>query len=432
MAERGPVLRRRTIVAGLACLASASILSTAAPAAAATPASWREGEHGSGPPAPDVVAAPSARLHGAGPRWADLEPDDQWARPAIDHVARVNDWMRDRKPNRDGTLRFSPDAFETRRLWARALVRAFARDEEPDPGIRFPDLETTSRFWRSAAIAVEHRWLTRARDGRFLPNEPVSARVVNRSLVTALGMRATAAAIDRLSTTDGRRFRTPKMFGYNLLALRLGLRFNNRVDESQDVVPGEPLRRKQAAWSLYRATTLDHWEVPNLQEQYAGIQLPRMSPKRRSIVAWGIRYVGYPYIWGGEWGFDGSEPPAFGSQPGPGFDCSGLSWWALRRDEGPWQISPPRPYRGWSLPQRTSAQMAAATTDRLRYRELKPGDLMFYDGDGDRTVDHVDVYVGRGWALDSSSSVGGVTLMWVESGWYRDHFVHGRRVLRRA
>jgi hypothetical protein len=26
--------------------------------------------------------------------------------------------------------------------------------------------------------------------------------------------------------------------------------------------------------------------------------------------------------------------------------------------------------------------------------------------------------------------VGGVTLMWVKSGWYRDHFVHGRRILR--
>jgi cell wall-associated NlpC family hydrolase len=432
MAVRGSGLRRRLISVALACLASAPLTSVSSAAAASTPPAWRAGEHGSGMPALSPVATTAARTPNARAPWADLEPDDRWARPAIDHVARRNDWMADRRPNRDGSLRFAPDAFETRRFWARALVRAFARDEEPDPSIRFPDLDRSSRFWRAAAIAVKHRWLTPARGGRFLPSEPVTARVVNRSLVTVLGMRRTAVAIDRLSITDGRRFRTPKMFGYNLLALRLGLRFNNKVDESQDVVPGEPLRRKQAAWSLYRAATLDSWVVPYLKDQYAGIRLPRMSPKRRSIVAWGIRYVGYPYIWGGEWGFDGPVPSAFGSQPGPGFDCSGLSWWALRRDEGPWQISPPRPYRGWSLPQRTSAQMAATTTDRLRYSELKPGDLMFYDGNGDRTVDHVDVYVGRGWALDSSSSVGGVTLMWVESGWYRDHFVHGRRVLGRT
>ena len=59
-----------------------------------------------------------------------------------------------------------------------------------------------------------------------------------------------------------------------------------------------------------------------------------MGPNRRSIVDWGVRYVGYPYIWGGEWGFDGPSRRRSGSQPGPGFDCSGLSWWALRRDDG--------------------------------------------------------------------------------------------------
>jgi cell wall-associated NlpC family hydrolase len=69
------------------------------------------------------------------------------------------------------------------------------------------------------------------------------------------------------------------------------------------------------------------------------------------------------------------------------------------------------------------------TTERRRYADLRPGDRMFYDGVRDGTVDHVVVYVGNGWSLDSSSSVGGVTLMWVQTGWYRQHFVHGRRIL---
>jgi cell wall-associated NlpC family hydrolase len=73
--------------------------------------------------------------------------------------------------------------------------------------------------------------------------------------------------------------------------------------------------------------------------------------------------------------------------------------------------------------------MSRMTKTRLRYDDLRPGDLMFYDGDRNGTVDHVDVFVGNGWSLDSSSSVGGVTLMWVETGWYRQHFVHGRRIL---
>ena len=266
--------------------------------------------------------------------------------------------------------------------------------------------------------------------GRFDPDKAVTAREVHRSLVLVLGMGRRRPPSTELATTDGYVFDTPPIFGVNLLAMRLGLRFNNKVDESQDVTPRTRLRRKQVAWSLYRATTLDDWVVPYLVDQYAGMVLPKMGASRRSIVDWGVRYVGYPYIWAGEWGFNSPSPAAFGGQPGPGFDCSGLSWWALRRDDGVyWEISPPRPYQGWPLPQRSSAEMSRVTKNRLTYVDLRPGDLMFYDGDGDGTVDHVDVYVGNGWSLDSSSSVGGVTLMWVETGWYRQHFVHGRRIL---
>jgi cell wall-associated NlpC family hydrolase len=361
--------------------------------------------------------------------WDDLEPDDQWAKGAIDHVAGVNDWMRDVPPTADGTWRFKPDALETREKWARAIVRAFARDAEADPAITFPDLEPTDPFHRFAAIAVERGWMGLGRGGRFNPDAVVTTRQVHRSLVFALGLRATATALDDLATTDGYAFDTPKLFGATLLGMRLGLRFNNKVDEAQDVGPTTRLRRKQAAWSLSRATTLPTWVVPSLEDQYADMALPTMGPARRAIVDWGVRYVGYPYIWAGEWGFETSSPPAFGSQPVPGFDCSGISWWALRRDQDAWEISPPRPYDGWSLPQRTSSEMSRMTKTRLRYVDLRPGDLMFFDGDRDGTVDHVDVYVGSGWSLDSSSSVGGVTLMWVQTGWYREHFVHGRRIL---
>jgi cell wall-associated NlpC family hydrolase len=362
--------------------------------------------------------------------WADLEPDDRWAKPAIDHVAATHDWMRDVPRDKNGNWRFRPDSFETRKRWARAIVRAFAPDAEPDPSITFTDLDRSDPFHRWAAIAVKRGWMTRGAGGRFNPSDSVTSRMVHRSLVRALGMGPTAAALGHLSTTDGYEFATNASFGVNLLAMRLGLRFNNKVDESQDVTPRSKLRRKQAAWSLYRATTLASWAVPYLEDQYAGMVLPKMGAGRRSIVNWGIRYVGYPYIWAGEWGFKSPSPPALGSQPGPGFDCSGISWWALRADDGgSWEISPPRPYRGWPLPQRTSSEMARMTKVRLVYADLLPGDLMFYDGDRNGVVDHVDVFVGNGWALDSSSSVAGVTLMWVKSGWYRQHFVHGRRVL---
>jgi cell wall-associated NlpC family hydrolase len=433
MAESGRGLRRslRTVAVLVAIATIAPMTWTTA--ADAAPPSWREGEEGSGPAPFPVARSRASRAMMPTSSWIDLESDDQWARAAIDHVAGANDWMRDVAPDQDGNWRFRPDALESRRLWARALVRAFAPEDEPDPSITFSDIDPTNPFHRAAAIAVGHGWMSRRSDGAFAPTDAVTARTVHRSLVRALGMGPTAAEISALSTSTGYAFETPPYFGVNMLAMRLGLRYNNKVDEAQDVTPLDHLRRKQAAWSLYRATTLESWVVPYLQDQYAGIVLPSMGPARRSIVDWGVRYVGYPYIWGGEWGFATPEPAALGGQPGPGFDCSGLSWWALRADDGGyWNISPPRPHEGWPLPQRTSAEMSRLTKQRLTYANLKPGDLMFYDGDGDGTVDHVDVFVGNGWSLDSSSSVGGVTLMWVKTGWYRQHFVHGRRILPAA
>jgi cell wall-associated NlpC family hydrolase len=432
MAERGHELRRRLSSVALLTVVLIALSSLLPVAASASPwrKSWTSGEHGSGPPAFPSHVTRAERLMMPSQRWVDLEADDLWAKAAIDHVAGTYEWMRDVPPDANGNWRFRPDAIATRQRWARSLVLAFAPDAEPDPSIMFTDVDPASPHHRWAAIAVQKGWLGRSRDGRFSPTAPVTAKGLHRSLVYALGMRSTARALDGLATTDGYVFATPRYFGVNLLALRLGLRFNNKSDESQDVTPNTALRRKQVAWSLYRATTLEDWVVPYLEDQYAGMVLPRMSAGRRAVVDWGVRYVGYPYIWAGEWGFASPSPPAFGSQPGPGFDCSGLSWWALRRDEGPWQISPPRPYRGWPLPQRTSSEMARWTKTRIRFADLRPGDLMFYDGDSNGTVDHVDVYVGNGWALDSSSSIAGVTLMWVRTGWYRQHFVHGRRILR--
>jgi hypothetical protein len=422
-------LRRRLTTVALLTLLATLLQSLGAATAQATPPSWTDGEAGSGPAAFPVEVTRSERTLIPSTTWTDLEADDLWARAAINHVAATYDWMRDIRPDENGNWRFRPDAFESRRRWARAIVRAFAPDDEPDPSITFPDIDPGDPFHRWAAIAVKRGWLARGAAGRFNPDVIVTSAVIHRSLVRALGLRSTAVALDDLATTDGYEFATPRSFGFNLLAMRLGLRFNNKVDEAQDVTPRTPLRRKQVAWSLYRATTLADWVVPYLEDQYAGMLLPKMGPGRRSIVDWGVRYVGYPYIWAGEWGFESPSPPAFGGQPGPGFDCSGISWWALREDDGAWEISPPRPHDGWPLPQRTSSEMARMTRAKLRYADLLPGDLMFYDGDRNGTVDHVDVFVGNGWALDSSSSVGGVTLMWVKSGWYREHFVHGRRVL---
>jgi hypothetical protein len=362
--------------------------------------------------------------------WSDVDEDDRWARPAIDHVAAMNDWMRDFAPDPDGRYPFQPETIETRKYFARAVVLAFAPTDTVDPTITFTDLDPGDPFYPYANVAVQRRWMRRTPAGGFAPDVAVTTTMAHRVLTLALGMGPAIKALNHLQTEDGGAFQLPANFGSLVLGMRLGLRYNNRSDESMDVGPRTPLTRAQVAYSLYRATTQPSWSVPALIDEYDQIVLPALSEPARSIVQWGVRYVGYPYVWGGEWGLSTSAPSGLGGQSVAGFDCSGFTWWLMRaNDAGAWNVAPPRPYAGWELTERSSADMAA-TGERLSYEQLQPGDLMFYDGNGDGRVDHVDTFIGYGWALDSSSTPAGVTIMWVGDGWYRDHFVHGRRILQ--
>ncbi len=425
MCRGGAGLRRRLIsltVVAVVAFAPATL----GQATASTPDIPRSGEAGSGLP-PIPVELPQHRsARAASFRWSDVGSSYAWAKRAIDHVGKANDWMRDFAAKPNGSVPFRPGALETRKYLARAIVKAFAPGATVDPSITFSDLDPTQTFYKWANIAVQRGWMGRTSGGGFEPDRPVTMRTLHAALVGVLKMKRIARQLDRLHTADGVVFPTPPKFGAVMLGMRLGLRYNNS-NEAMDVGPRTLLTRAQVAHSLYKATTLPSWVVPWLTDQYDGIVLPRMGPKRQAIVRWGVRYIGYPYVWGGEWGLQ-NPPSALGGQPVPGFDCSGLVWWAMRaNDGGAWKVHPPRPYAGWRLPQRTSADMARF--GKLKYKQLRPGDLMFYDGTGDGTVDHVDIYIGNGYALDSSNTPGGVTIMWVGTGWYRDHFVHGRRLL---
>jgi cell wall-associated NlpC family hydrolase len=71
----------------------------------------------------------------------------------------------------------------------------------------------------------------------------------------------------------------------------------------------------------------------------------------------------------------------------------------------------------------------ASVGKKIAFKDLQAGDLMFYDGDGNGRIDHVNTYVGNGWSIDSGSSNAGVTFTYVKGTWYQDHFKHGRHIM---
>jgi hypothetical protein len=358
-----------------------------------------------------------------GVRWSDVGRT-HWAREAIDFVGATHHWMRDYRQADDGAYPFEPDAGESRKLFARALYRAFGAGLEPDPSLTFDDLSEEDRYYRFANVAVAQGWM-QADGTNFVPNRDVTTRDVHRALVLALGLREAAAGAEALHTRDGTAIPTPPGFGTLLIGMRLGLRYNH-ADDALDVGPDSPLTRSEVAWSLYRATTAPSWLIDSMGV-YETMELPNLSAPMRRVVSWGSRYVGYPYLWGGEWGDATPSGYCCGAQPQGGFDCSGLVWWLMKRAAGGWDNTPPRDYNGWQLPERSSADMASV--GRIGWRHVEPGDLLFYDGSGDGTVDHMNVSIGNGWAIDSSSGSGGVSFTRVTNNWYEQNFVHARRIL---
>lgn len=377
------------------------------------------------------LAAAGLTVGTAGPAAASFQdvPGRHWAAGAIAYVAEQHDWMRDY-----GEGEFRPNARLTRRHLARALVRAFAPKEVPDPAIAFFDLDPQDRFHPFAAVAVARGWMT-APGGAFEPTGRVAKVALDRALVRALGLTAEIRGLSRMTTEDGTRLRRPSGFAEMVLAQELGLHYNHPVGdgERRELLPTTAVRRADAAQALYRAASAaGTWRVTSL-ERYRRIVLPNMTEDQQAAIEFAMRYAGYPYIYAAEWFRETPDGYCCGTQPQGGFDCSGYVWWVMRKPGSGYDNSAFRPYRGWDLPERSSREMARSAPVRVRYGDLRPMDLMFFDGDASSAdwegVDHVGLYMGRGWMIHSSGGNTGVTVEWAREGWWRDHFKWGRRLI---
>lgn len=259
----------------------------------------------------------------------------------------------------------------------------------------------------------------------------VKAREVDAALVRALGRAPLAKSLSELTSPDGWDPGVGKLFGTEIIARELGLRRDRpTTEEAYEASAGDAMSQADIVWSVWKAKT-----APNTYgaDALASFQLSGYSSEVQKVVRFAFSQVGRPYVWGGEWPSETPSAYPFGGQPHGGFDCSGFSWFVLRQKDSSW-APPGRPYAGWALPERSSYEMAKATKDKLSYKNLRGGDLMFFAPQGRESkaneVYHVGVYLGGGWMIDSSGSQAGVSLSEVGPGsWWRGQFIFGRRVV---
>ncbi|MBN1434177.1 C40 family peptidase [Candidatus Fermentibacterales bacterium] len=123
------------------------------------------------------------------------------------------------------------------------------------------------------------------------------------------------------------------------------------------------------------------------------------SERERRLQAAIQSYMGTPYVYGG----NGRN----------GIDCSGLTQAVFREV-------------GVEIPRTASSQAAAAAS--VSPAELRFGDLIFFDTEGNGSISHVGIYIGNGFFVHASSSRG-VVRESLANPWYSARIVRAGRLL---
>jgi len=245
-------------------------------------------------------------------------------------------------------------------------------------------------------------------------------------LVQALGASDVASQLARTARAAG--LRVPGRFGTEAAARLLGLRTNHPArQDSLELLPDDPATRAEAAFSAARILGFDGWELESLRNAAFTFSLPAYTPWQLRVLDTAVRFIGYPYIWGGE---SDTAQTAFGVQSRGGFDCSGFVW----------RVYKLQPYAGSgdlaaTLRGRTTYEMSGEVpkTERIPLAGLQPADVLFWGAKGPRSkpaeVDHMGIYLGNGWFIHSSEY--GVAIAQLD-GWYKQRFAWARRPLAEA
>jgi hypothetical protein len=363
----------------------------------------------------------------------DDVPKEYWDATAIDYVANQHTWMQDY-----GAKVFKPSAQEIRKYLARALVTIYAPNEQPDKDIKINDVPPSDPFWKWVNVSIKLDWMPKYKSGNWAPSGAIRVAGFDRAIVLALGLKSSAAGLANIHMGDGTKYTVSPDFPYLNLGRVLQIHLNHS-DESMDIERDQLITRDEVAYSIWWAKVKMSWQIYHAKQWYTTVELPTLhsrdqdEARQKDVTKYALNQVGYPYIYSGEW--YQASPPNYccGFQPKGGFDCSGFAWWVMKQVESNYHAADFRDYGGWSLLQRSSSQMAQYTDKPIDFKDLKPGDLMFFasnKGNGYQDVDHVGVFLGGGWFIHSASSNDGVMLDRTSSGtYYYDTFVYGRRLI---
>jgi cell wall-associated NlpC family hydrolase len=258
------------------------------------------------------------------------------------------------------------------------------------------------------------------------PSSPVTVAQLDARLVKALDLSDAAAAFLVHAREAG--LIVPARFGTETVARLLGLRTNHPAkDDDLELLPTDPVTRAETAYSVARILRFGGWERQYVDDAVNTFALPELGVWQKRVLDAAVRFVGYPYVWGGT--REAEEAP-FGVAARGGFDCSGFVWRVYKL-----QSYPDGAVLNATIKGRTTYQMSGEVprSKRISFTKLGPGDVLFFGSAGPRSkpsmIGHTGMYLGAGWMVHSSGQ--GVAVVPL-TGWYRQTFAWARRPLAEA
>jgi cell wall-associated NlpC family hydrolase len=258
------------------------------------------------------------------------------------------------------------------------------------------------------------------------PDAPITVTQLDSRLVKALELSPTAGQLRGAARAAG--LSVPSRFGAETVARLLGLRTNHPAkDDDLELLPNDPVTRAETAYSVAKILRFGGWEQQYVEDAATTFVLPTYTSWQKRILNTAVRFVGFPYVWGGT--SEKAEAP-FGVDARGGFDCSGFVWRVYKLQKYPGGETLNATIKG-----RTTYQMSGEVprSKRIAFAKLAPGDLLFFGPKGPRskpsTIGHTGIYLGSGWMIHSSGQ--GVAVVPL-TGWYHDSLAWGRRPLAEA
>ncbi|MGI8607343.1 MAG: C40 family peptidase [Gaiellaceae bacterium] len=307
--------------------------------------------------------------------------------------------------------------------WARAEIRVAVESGLMGPNVySFRPNKALNRRDLARIVAG----ITRREQVVVDPEKRVTVAQLDRALVRALGLGPAAQKVRAELRASG--LRPPGRAGTEVLARLLGLRYNHpQEDDDLERLPNDPVTRAQTAYSVAKLVGFDDWKLQWANDKASSLDLPALTAWQTRVLRRAVRFVGYPYVWGGM--SELAQSP-FGVKARGGFDCSGFVWrvYKLERWTG-------APKLGSTLRGRTTYGMSGEMprAQRIPLKSLLPADIVFFGDVGPRSrptqIGHMGISMGGGWMVHSSRD--GVTLVPLES-WWADSFAWGRRPLAEA